>query len=138
MVETKQNAGFWPSIYAPIRSAGQRVASWFSPASEALSSNNAYHISMELPGISEDDLEILTAGSSLTVRGEKKASREESGDNWYFCEREYGSFSRTFRLPADADADRITADLKDGVLTLIVPHRAERESEGRMIKITKG
>jgi HSP20 family protein len=137
MVETNQTAGFWPSIYAPLRSAGQRVAHWFSPASEALATQDAYRISLELPGIDEDEIEIIHSGSSLTVRGEKKSSREESGDNWYFCEREYGTFSRTFRLPADADADRITADLKNGVLTLVVPQRAQQEAQGRTIKITK-
>ena len=75
----------------------------------------------------------------VTVKGEKKTSREEKGDTWYFSEREYGSFSRTFRLPADADENGVKADLKDGVLTIMVPKLSPEKGTGsKKVQISKG
>jgi len=54
MVEKSQTSGAWPSLYEPLRHLGQRVADWLSPASDASADDQAYRISMELPGVSED------------------------------------------------------------------------------------
>jgi len=120
MVE-KSHGGFWPSLYEPLARAGTRLAEWLSPASEASSDANAYHISVELPGVAEADLSLDAHDGVLTLKGEKKTEREETGETWYFSERQYGAFSRSFRLPNDADAGRVAATLKDGVLSITVP-----------------
>ena len=138
MVEKSQPASLWPSIYEPFRNLGQRVADWLSPASDASASDAAYRITMELPGVSEDDIDISVHDGVVSVRGEKTQERQESGDTWFFSERQYGAFSRTFRLPADADGDKIDAALKDGVLTLSVPKRGPASGEARKIAINKG
>ena len=93
---------------------------WVAPASEASSDDKVYRIAVELPGVRQEDIEITVDDGVVTVKGEKKESREEKGETWYFSERQYGAFSRSFRLPADADPEKITADLKEGVLTLSV------------------
>lgn len=120
MVEKSQSGTFWPSFYEPFRNIGTRLAEWVAPASEASSDDRLYRIAVELPGVDEKDIDITVDDGIVTVKGEKKESREEKGETWYFSERQYGSFSRSFRLPADADAEKITADLKEGVLTLTV------------------
>lgn len=138
MIEKSQNATMWPSLMDPFRSFGQRVADWFAPPSDASSDEKDYRISIELPGVREDDVTLTVENGVVSVKGEKRTEREEKGDTWYFSERQYGSFSRTFRLPADADQDKVGAELKDGVLTVTVPKRAETAPETRRIKVARG
>ena len=139
MVEKSQFSGFWPALYEPLRQAGARIAEWVAPASEASSSDDAYHISLELPGVAEDDIELTVQEGVVTVRGEKRTTREESGDTWYFSERQYGAFARSFRLPPDADGDKVKADLRDGVLTVTVPRLDPTTARGgRRVPIARG
>ena len=112
MIEKSHNSGFWPSLYEPLRNIGTRLAEWFAPASEASADDAAYRIAMELPGVEEKDIDLSIHDGVITVKGEKHTSREEEGDTWYFSERQYGSFSRSFRLPPDADEGKVSADLK--------------------------
>jgi HSP20 family protein len=137
MVETTQQNALWPNLYAPFRHLGSRLSEWLSPASDASSDKDAYRISMELPGVPEDGIELSVDGGVLTVRGEKTAEREEKGETWFFSEREYGAFRRSFRLPPDSDQDKVEAHLKDGVLTVVVPRRSAPDTGGRTISVKK-
>jgi len=138
MVEKSLSTSFWPSFYEPFRSWGTKMAEWVAPASEASSDDNLYRIALELPGVEEKDIDITVDDGMVTVKGEKKASREEKGETWYFSERQYGSFSRSFRLPADADDSKLAAELKDGVLTLTAPKVGpEAAARGKKVAITK-
>jgi HSP20 family protein len=73
----------------------------------------------------------------LIVKGNKYSSHEEKDKTYYFSERTYGAFQRTFRLPADVDDSRIEAVAADGVLTLRIPKRQEVETAKRRIQIQK-
>lgn len=138
MVETSHTSGLWPQLYQPFRNIGTRLSDWLAPASEALSSDTAYTIAMELPGVDEKDIELSVDAGVVTVKGEKKSEKEEQGDTWYFSERQYGAFSRSFRVPPDADEAGISADLKDGVLTVTVPKSAPAANAAKSVKIKKG
>lgn len=76
----------------------------------------------DVPGIKEGDLEISVTGKRLSISGKRQAEKEEKTDTYYTCERSYGSFTRIFTLPDDADADKIHARLDSGVLTVVIPH----------------
>ncbi|MGP6088521.1 Hsp20/alpha crystallin family protein [Antarctobacter jejuensis] len=136
MVETNQT-GLWPNLYAPFRNLQSRVADWLSPASDASSDEAAYRIRVELPGVPEEAIDLSVDQGVLTVSGEKNETREEKGDTWYFSEREWGSFRRSFRLPGDADADRAEAHVKDGVLEITVPRRSPDSAGGKKIAVKK-
>lgn len=138
MVEKSHVAGFWPQLYEPFRNFGARVADWLAPASDASGDEAAYRITMELPGVEEKDIELSVHDGVVTIKGEKTASREETGETWFFSERQYGSFSRSFRLPADADGDKIEAHLKDGVLSVTIPKRSGTAASGRKVEIRRG
>lgn len=139
MVEKSVSSGLWPQMFDPFRNFGSRVADWLAPASEASVKDDAYRIAVELPGVAEKDIDLTVENGMVTVKGEKKSSREEKGDTWYFSERQYGAFSRTFRLPADADENAVSADLKDGVLTVTVPKLAPEKGTGsKRVQISKG
>lgn len=138
MVEKSSFGGLWPTLFEPFRLAGTRIADWLAPASEASSGDEGYRIALELPGVTEEDIHLAVDGGVVTVRGEKKSSREEKGDTWYFSERQYGAFSRSFRLPADADEAKVAAALKDGVLTISVPRKAPAEAATKRVPIARG
>ena len=137
MVEKTPASAFWPSFYEPFRHLGARLSEWLAPASEASSDDTSYRIAIELPGVEEKDIEVTVDEGMVTVKGEKRESREEKGDTWYFSERQFGSFSRTFRLPADADQGNVSADLKAGVLTLTVARAAPEAAKSRKVPIGK-
>jgi len=139
MVENSESRGLWPSLYDPFRLLGGKLADWLSPATEASSNDSAYDISMELPGVAEDDIELTVEKGVVTVRGEKKTQQEKKGDTWYFSERQYGAFRRSFRLPEDADGDKASARMVDGVLHVTVPKKAGSEAKSpRKIEIARG
>lgn len=139
MVEKSHTSGFWPSLYDPFRALGAKVADWFAPAAEASSDDGSYTIRIEVPGVAEGDIDLSVHDGVVTVKGEKRTTREEKGETWYFSEREYGSFSRSFRLPPDADEGAVKADLADGVLTVVVPKLKPEAAKGaRKITISRG
>ena len=84
-----------------------------------------YVIKAELPEMRREDINITFENGVLTLRGERKAEFEETKDKYHRMERQYGSFTRSFTLPATVDAGKISATYKDGVLTIRVPQREE-------------
>ncbi|MDJ0857923.1 MAG: Hsp20/alpha crystallin family protein [Dinoroseobacter sp.] len=138
MVEKSHTSGFWPAIYDPLRHMGERVAEWLAPASEAAEDKDAYRIAVELPGVEEKDIDLSIEDGVVTLKGEKRTQREESGETWFFSERQYGSFSRSFRLPPDADSSKIDAHLKDGVLTVSIGKAKPAAPESSKVQIRKG
>jgi len=107
------------------------------PAVNVEERENEILLTAELPGISQDDIEIEIENNVLTVSGEKRDQREEesNGNRYHLVERTFGSFRRSFTLPRTVDADKINASFESGVLSVRLP-KAE-ESLTRRIKIGK-
>ena len=135
MVEKAHTAGWLPDLYEPFRNLGRRVANWFAPKSEASVSADTYQVVMELPGVEAENVQITARGNDLTIKGEKKFEHEESGKTYFFSEREYGAFQRTFRLPPDADHEAIEADFSNGILTVTMPKQSASKDTDKNIKI---
>jgi HSP20 family protein len=133
MVEKSHTAGWWPDLYQPLRNISQRVADWFAPRSDASALDDYYEINVELPGVKSEDVDVSIEDNSLVVRGEKRYEHEEVGRTYFFSEREYGSFQRTFRLPPDADSEKIDAEFSDGILRL----KIAKQASGRRIEVRK-
>ena len=137
MVEANQSSGLWPQLYELFRSFGSKLTEWLAPASEASSDEGAYRISIELLGVSESDIHLSATKDMLAVSGEKSETREDKGETWYFSERQYGAFRRSFRLPQDALGDKAEAHIKDGVLEVRVPRQPAEARQGRKIEVKK-
>ena len=135
MVEQSHTAGWWPNLYEPLRTFGQKVADWVAPRSDASALDDFYEINVELPGVKADDVDVSIHENNLVVRGEKRFEREEQGRTYFFSEREFGAFQRSFRLPHDADKDKIDAAFSDGVLCLKVAKIAKTEPEEKKISV---
>jgi len=100
-------------------------AAAFMPSFDVKESPDAYQLKADLPGILEADLEISLESNRLTVAGKREVETTKDGERWHLAERSNGSFSRTFTLPEDVDSEKVVAELRNGVLTLMVPKRPE-------------
>ncbi len=104
------------------------------PALDVNETDDEYAITVELPGARKEDVTVEFEEGMLTIRGEKKSEREEKKEQQRFVERRYGTFSRSFSLPRDADGDRIQASFENGVLTLNIPKSEEAKPRTVSIK----
>jgi HSP20 family protein len=93
----------------------------FAPATDLIESDTHYILRADLPGLSEDDVNIEVDGNVLSVSGERKSEHEHRGQGYYRVERSYGSFRRSLRLPEGVDAGEIKANFDKGVLEITVP-----------------
>lgn len=128
----------WSNLYQPLRGFGGKLADWFAPAADAAAGEGYYEINVELPGVAPEDVDVALHENVLTVKGEKRFTRTEEGRSYFFSERSYGAFERSFRLPSDADPEKITADFKDGVLTLLIAKAGPPSERSRRIEIRTG
>jgi HSP20 family protein len=95
------------------------VAEW-SPLVDITEDDKEYLIKAELPEVKKEDVKVTVENGVLTITGERKFEKEEKGKKYHRVERAYGNFLRSFALPDDADANKVNAEFKDGVLTVRV------------------
>ncbi len=98
-----------------------------------------YEITIEVPGVSEDDINIELNDGTLIISGEKKYEKEQNDEHYHFVECSYGSFRRILSLPNDADENNINAKFKNGVLTINIARKevAKTVSNAKRIEIKK-
>ena len=106
-----------------------------APAMDIHQDDKQVEITAELPGVKEEDIDITIDDGVLTLRGEKKSTREDKESG--YRERSYGSFERRLTLPSNIDEDNCSADFKDGVLTITLP-KSEDKARGRKIQLGQG
>lgn len=105
------------------------------PALNLWEDNEKVWVEAELPGFELNELEIyVNGGKQLTIKGERKQAAQEGGV-WHRQERSFGNFERALELPHDVDADKVSAELKQGVLTITLPKREEVKPHRIAVKI---
>jgi HSP20 family protein len=117
--------------------AGQGEASaltTWAPAVDIYETPNELVVKTDVPDVSEEDIDVRVENNLLTIRGERKFEKNISEDNYLRVERTYGSFSRSFSLPATVNAEAIHAEYKNGVLMVNLPKR--EESKPRQVKVS--
>jgi HSP20 family protein len=108
------------------------------PSVDVKETEKAYVLEAELPGLDEKDIEIRLDGNTLTLQSKKAEEKEETnnGDGSYLIrERRFSSFSRSFKLPENADKEGITASFRNGILSLEIGKKTE--AQARLIQISK-
>jgi HSP20 family protein len=105
------------------------------PAVDVVEKDEEYEVTAELPGIDEKNVEVKVSNDVLTIKGEKNEEKEEKKKNYYFSERRFGSFQRSFRVPENVDSDKIEANFKNGVLTVKLPKSAEAQKQEKKITV---
>jgi len=114
---------------------GLAEGAWL-PSVDVSETDSELMVRAELPGMSHEDIEINVQDNILTLKGEKKQEKKEEKENFHRLERSYGSFSRSFSLPAGVKPDDIKATFKDGVLQVTMPK--VEEAKPKKIAITAG
>lgn len=109
---------FWDEWPDAVR-AGE-----FQPAIDVTETPEALAIKVEVPGMAAGDIQVRLQDNLLVLQGEKREEKENRGARWYRRECRYGTFMRTVMLPNAVDADRATANFKDGVLMIQLPKAA--------------
>jgi len=106
-----------------------------SPAIDISENDDHLTMTAELPGMSEDDVELVVRDGVLTLKGEKKFEQKQEKEDTHVMERRYGSFQRVMTLPDRVDEAKIKARFDKGVLTVTMPKKAEAKAAARKIAI---
>lgn len=113
---------------------GTAVAEWV-PVVDILEDEKEYLVKAELPEVARENVHVTVENGRLTIKGERRIEKEESGKKYHRVERSYGSFLRSFNLPENAEAEKVEAEFKDGVLFVHLPKQEKakpREIEVRI------
>jgi HSP20 family protein len=121
----------------PAASRGAAAMGGFAPNLEVRETESGLDISAELPGMSEEDIELRLEGDLLTISGEKKEERTENQGGLHLTERSFGRFQRAFRLPFNADPAQVRAEFDRGILRISLP-RPQKQQQGGRIQIQAG
>jgi HSP20 family protein len=133
---TPRRIGPWTVGWPPSRLGlrGQTPAPW-APRMDVFEKDGNLVVKAELPGVKKEDIQITLEGNDLTVRGERAEESEVKEENYYRCERSYGSFYRRLPLPFDVSADKIGANFNDGVLEITIPKPAAEQPKAQKIAV---
>jgi HSP20 family protein len=107
----------------------------FTPSFDIRETPEAYVFEADMPGIRKEDLDINLTGNRISITGRREAKEKKEGENFFMLERSHGSFTRSFNLPDGVDPGKVSADLKEGVLTLVVPKMPEVQPKKIQIKV---
>lgn len=133
----------WPVIGIPRRPrvwSLEPMRDWMPslsalPAMDLVEADGSYELSVELPGMTRDEIELRLSEGALTVRGEKTEEKKEDKVDYHLQERRYGSVQRSIALPAGIDADKVQARFEDGVLKVSLPKSQDARAKERKIEI---
>jgi HSP20 family protein len=115
----------------------QSQAIQLTPSIDVRENEKEIAIDAELPGMNENDVQVVVRDGVLSLKGEKKSERDEKKDTYHLVERSYGSFERLFRLPEGVNEEQIKADFNNGVLHVVIPKRPEAIKAEKKISIGK-
>ncbi|MEW5831521.1 MAG: Hsp20/alpha crystallin family protein [Campylobacterota bacterium] len=107
----------------------------FTPSVNTREGKYAYHIDVDLPGVKKEDISVKVENNVLTLKGERKTKEEVKKEDYYKMESSFGSFTRSFTVPENVDAENIHAENKDGVLEITLPKKEGKNKSAKEIKI---
>jgi HSP20 family protein len=120
----------WPSLDFAALAPAMPV-----PAVEMKETARTYRLTVEVPGIDPEDIEVHVEGEMIVISGEKNEEREEQDENYLYSERSYGAFERRLEVPPGADAGKIKAHVRKGVLQISLPKSGKTANNKRRIAI---
>src|SRR5690606_17558986 len=125
---------------APVKKEGDRqealrVSEW-APVVDITEDPKEYLIKAEIPGISKDQVKVSVQNDVLSISGERKYEKEEKDKKYHRIERAYGSFSRSFTIPEDADPEKVSADFQNGLLHVHLPKTERAKPKSIEVKVS--
>ena len=107
----------------------------WSPSVDVYQTDDKIVVKADVPGLDKKDFDIAVVDHHLTIKGERKHENEVKEENYHRTERVYGTFERSFELPATVDTEKIQAEYKDGVLELTLPKKEEAKPKQIAVKV---
>lgn len=119
------------------RVLGDPGARPWTPAVDIVEGENDLVLRADVPGIDLQEIDIRLENGTLTIKGERKFEAANNGRGYHRVERAYGTFARSFALPDTVDTEKVSADYKDGVLTITVPKKELAKPRSIKIEVSK-
>lgn len=123
------------SHYARPATDGDGEIEVFDVSLDTAETDEAYEITLDVPGVDRKDIDISFDNGRLTISGERQREEDKKGKSFHRTERSFGAFQTSFTLPSEVDESKIDAKLKDGVLRLTVPKSETAKKAARKIAI---
>jgi len=111
-----------------------KLVDW-APLVDITEDDKEYLIKADLPEVKKEEVKVTVEDGALSIRGERKFEKEEKGKKYHRIERAYGSFLRSFSLPDDANASKVNAEFKDGVLKVHLPKGEKAKAKDIEVKV---
>jgi HSP20 family protein len=142
----RHETGAWPTVLNELDEMRRRMESLFgnggvfahadwTPSADISETDTEYRVHAALPDVKKEDVKVTLENGMLTLRGERKARKEEKNEKIHRVEIEQGSFYRTFSMPSDADPEKITAHFHDGTLDISVGKTPAKKSGAKTINV---
>jgi len=109
--------------------------SWSPPVDIYETAGNVV-LKAEIPGVSQEDIEIKIQDDALILKGERKLEKESGDETYYRVERSYGTFMRSFTLPNSVDQDKVTASYESGVFKIVMPKKEKEKAKSIKVEVT--
>jgi len=120
---------------SPYESEGLTYSPW-QPAVDIYEDTESVIIKADLPDLDQKSVTLRVENRNLLIKGERKLEKEEKKENYHRIERAYGSFQRSFTLPETVDVEKISAETKNGVLSIVLPKKPETKPKQIDIKVS--
>ena len=133
-VQKRMNQLFESALARTNFETSDGIDSW-SPTCDVYERPDSLVMSIELPGLSRDQIDVRVDGDELVVEGERRMGRERNDEHYHRVEREFGKFSRRFRLPSTADRGQIEATYRDGLLEVVIANRSTGATDPVRIRV---
>jgi HSP20 family protein len=135
-LQEKMNRLFEQTLSRSRTPAEIAASGTWSPAVDLYETPNEFVLKVELPEVEQKDIELRITSNRLTLKGERLMQEQVRQDHFHRMERAFGHFSRAFSLPGSVDPDRVQAELKDGILRVIMPKMVDGRSKPIRISTT--
>lgn len=137
MARDIQALASWDPLTPYARLTPEMSPQDFNPQFDVKETREGYVFKADVPGVAESDLDVNFQGNKLRISGKRESEKEEKTDTYYACQRSYGSFARLFTLPDNANSDKARAEMKDGVLTVMIPKTPEAPMKKVDVRVEK-
>jgi HSP20 family protein len=117
------------------RDEAMALVDW-APAVDVMEKDEEFQIRAELPGVEKKDVKLSVENGVLLISGHREQEKEEKGKRYHRMERAYGNFARSFTVPEAVDTEKVTADFKNGLLTVRLPKSEKARPKSIEVEVT--
>lgn len=129
-------ARYSPAFGRLVRQTGDADTAQWRPAANIAETEREFVIKAELPEVRKEDVKVTIENGVITIAGERKYEKEHKDEKTHRVESFYGQFSRSFSMPENVDVDAIRAEVKDGVLKVRLPKKAEDRPKSLQVEVS--